>query len=86
MSDFGLGTHSNSPIVLIFSESVRCLEIIYTFIQEAGYSVEFMHGGKKKEERQEMVDNFQNGNVYVFLISTLTGGSGLNLTQANKGR
>jgi hypothetical protein len=33
----------------------------------------------------EMVDEFQNDpDVYVFLISTLTGGVGLNLTAANK--
>lgn len=45
----------------------------------------FLHGGVPVHSRMEMVDEFQTDpNVFIFLISTLTGGVGLNLTAANK--
>lgn len=31
-----------------------------------------------------MIDKFNNSDVFIFLISTLAGGTGLNLTGANK--
>lgn len=49
-----------------------------------GFSYEMLHGGHSQAERQESVDAFQNGEAFVFLISTLAGGVGLNLTAANK--
>ncbi|KAJ9114953.1 hypothetical protein QFC20_001328 [Naganishia adeliensis] len=47
---------------------------------------EMLHGGVKDEDRTAAVDRFQrpDSNVFVFLISTLAGGVGLNLTAANK--
>jgi SNF2 family DNA or RNA helicase len=37
------------------------------------------------QERQTMVDNFNaQPSTFIFLISTLAGGTGLNLTGANK--
>lgn len=50
----------------------------------SGFSYEMLHGGHSTAERHDSVDSFQNGDAFVFLISTLAGGVGLNLTAANK--
>ncbi|KAL7416662.1 P-loop containing nucleoside triphosphate hydrolase protein [Mrakia frigida] len=75
----------NKNKVLIFSMSVKLLKILEFFIDSAGYKYLFMHGGVESTKRMGLVDQFQNDpNQYIFLISTLTGGVGLNLTAANK--
>ena len=44
-----------------------------------------LDGSTKQSDRMPMIDKFhQDPDVFVFLISTLAGGTGLNLTGANK--
>ncbi|OCF35109.1 hypothetical protein I316_03149 [Kwoniella heveanensis BCC8398] len=76
--------------VLIFSNSVRMLKMIAEFISTSaalsGFDFDILTGDVANEERMEMVDRFQDRkrDHFVFLISTLAGGVGLNLTAANK--
>ena len=44
-----------------------------------------LDGSTKQSDRMPMIDKFhQDPDIFVFLISTLAGGTGLNLTGANK--
>ncbi len=67
--------------VLLFSQFTEMLSLIEDKIVEAGISYTKLTGKTKK--RDEVVDEFQSGNVSVFLISLKAGGTGLNLTKAD---
>jgi len=67
--------------VLLFSQFTEMLSLIETEVQRAGISYTKLTG--KTRKRDEAVDEFQSGNVSVFLISLKAGGTGLNLTQAD---
>ena len=44
-----------------------------------------LEGRTKATDRMPIIDTFQDDpDTFVFLISTLTGGTGLNLTSANR--
>ena len=44
-----------------------------------------LDGSTKREDRQQLVDDFNTSpSLFLFLISTTAGGLGLNLTSANK--
>ncbi|KAI1485842.1 P-loop containing nucleoside triphosphate hydrolase protein [Biscogniauxia mediterranea] len=77
--------HNNGDKVLVFSHSVRLLKILQHLFNNTSYSVSYLDGSMKNEERQEVVDDFNSDpNKFVFLISTKAGGVGLNITSANK--
>jgi SNF2 family DNA or RNA helicase len=58
------------------------LDIIATYLKEIGISNLYLSG--KTENRQKLVDAFQNDpTIPVFLISLKAGGVGLNLTAAD---
>ncbi|EIW67723.1 hypothetical protein TREMEDRAFT_74496 [Tremella mesenterica DSM 1558] len=52
----------------------------------SGFSFDILSGEVEANERQEMVDRFQDPqqDYFILLVSTLAGGVGLNLTAANK--
>ncbi|KAK0201011.1 P-loop containing nucleoside triphosphate hydrolase protein [Desarmillaria ectypa] len=71
--------------VLIFTKSVKLIEMLEHLLKVRSYTFVKLDGSTKQETRMEYVDQFQNDpDVYIFLISTLAGGTGLNLTKANK--
>ncbi|KAK0463087.1 RAD26-like SNF2 family DNA-dependent ATPase [Desarmillaria tabescens] len=71
--------------VLIFTKSVKLIEMLEHLLKVRSYTFVKLDGNTKQETRMEYVDQFQNDpDVYIFLISTLAGGTGLNLTKANK--
>lgn len=71
--------------VLIFSHSRRMLRIIESFVVRQGHDYLYMDGETAVKERQGLVDTFNaRPSLFLFLISTLAGGTGLNLTGANK--
>lgn len=77
--------HENGDKVLIFSHSVKLLELLQYLFNNTSYTVSFLSGKTKNEERQKLVDSFNaDPNQFVFLISTKAGGVGLNITSANK--
>ncbi|KAM6548917.1 hypothetical protein CsatB_020593 [Cannabis sativa] len=71
--------------VLLFSYSVRMLNILEKFLIRKGYSFSRLDGSTPTSLRQHLVDDFNSSpSKQVFLISTRAGGLGLNLVSANR--
>ncbi|PIN25831.1 Transcription-coupled repair protein CSB/RAD26 (contains SNF2 family DNA-dependent ATPase domain) [Handroanthus impetiginosus] len=71
--------------ILLFSYSVRMLDILEKFIIRKGYSFSRLDGSTPTSLRQSLVDDFNSSpSKQVFLISTRAGGLGLNLVSANR--
>ncbi|THH04714.1 hypothetical protein EW145_g5316 [Phellinidium pouzarii] len=76
-------THSDK--VLIFTKSVKLLDMLDYHLNSNSYSFCRLDGSTKQNERMALIDKFNNDpEIFIFLISTLAGGTGLNLTGANK--
>lgn len=71
--------------VLIFTQFREMGDLLQRFIAERfGESPMFYHGGCSVQERQQMVDRFQQNRAdNVFLLSLKAAGTGLNLTAAS---
>lgn len=70
--------------LLLFSYSTQMLDLIQNFVRSEGYSFLRLDGSTPNKSRQALVDQYQeDGNIFLFLISTRAGGLGLNLTAAN---
>ena len=68
--------------LLIFSQFVKHLNIIRSFLDHKNIPFAYLDGSTK--DRQAQVGKFQNeNNINIFLISLKAGGLGLNLTQAD---
>lgn len=59
------------------------LDIIQDYLHLRKYSYERIDGSVRSEERNLAIDNFQQKETFVFLLSTRSGGVGLNLTAAD---
>ncbi|KAM0025907.1 putative DNA helicase chromatin remodeling SNF2 family [Helianthus debilis subsp. tardiflorus] len=71
--------------ILLFSYSVRMLDILEKFLIRKGYDFSRLDGSTPTGMRQSLVDNFNSSpSKQVFLISTRAGGLGLNLVSANR--
>ena len=68
---------------LVFSQFTEHLALIRKALDERGISYQYLDGSTPALDRQKRVDDFQNGNDTVFLISLKAGGTGLNLTAAD---
>lgn len=71
--------------VLIFTQFKEMGDLLQRFITERfGEEPMFYHGGCSVNERQHMVDRFQNNRAdKIFLLSLKAAGTGLNLTAAS---
>lgn len=69
--------------ILVFSQFATMLGMLQEKLEKKHISTLLLTGKNSKEERQEMVECFQRGEVEVFLISLKAGGTGLNLTAAD---
>eukprot|EP00903_Cladosiphon_okamuranus_P007802 g7551.t1 len=77
--------------VLIFSQMVRCLDLIEDFLkggidgEGAGYKYERLDGNTRANMRTAAVERFNRPQFkrFVMLLSTRAGGLGLNLTSAD---
>ncbi|TPX57534.1 hypothetical protein PhCBS80983_g03788 [Powellomyces hirtus] len=70
--------------VLLFSMSVRLLNMLEKLMYSASYDYCRLDGKTPIASRMDIVDEFNNDPAkFVFLISTRAGGVGLNLTSAN---
>ena len=67
--------------VLVFSQFTSFLGLIKNQLESLGITYSYLDG--KTRNRQEVVEEFQNGDIPVFLISLKAGGVGLNLTAAD---
>ncbi|RAH75165.1 putative DNA excision repair protein (Rad26L) [Aspergillus aculeatinus CBS 121060] len=77
--------HANGDKVLVFSHSVRLLKMLQMLFHYTSYNVSYLDGSMSYEDRTKVVDDFNSDpRQFVFLISTRSGGVGLNITSANK--
>ncbi|MET9226067.1 DEAD/DEAH box helicase [Lentzea sp. NPDC003310] len=65
---------------LIFTQYVGMARLLEQHIKQP---TRFLHGGTPVPQREQMVDDFQNGRAPVFLLSLKAAGTGLNLTRAD---
>ncbi|KAK7055149.1 DNA excision repair protein ERCC-6-like 2 [Favolaschia claudopus] len=71
--------------VLIFTKSVKLLDMLAHRLKIASYGFLQLDGNTKQSDRMDLIDQFhEDRDIFVFLISTMAGGTGLNLTGANK--
>ncbi|XVE49947.1 hypothetical protein DITRI_Ditri01bG0123000 [Diplodiscus trichospermus] len=76
---------SKGDKILLFSYSVRVLDILEKFLIRKGYCFSRLDGSTPTNMRQSLVEEFNSSpSKLVFLISTRAGGLGLNLVSANR--
>jgi SNF2 family DNA or RNA helicase len=69
--------------VLVFTQYVAMGRLLQEHLRGRGVPTRFLHGGIPVPEREVMVEEFQRGEVPVFLLSLRAAGTGLNLTRAD---
>ncbi len=69
--------------ILLFSQFTSMLDIIVKELDEMNISYYVLTGSTKARDRIRMVNEFNENDVKVFLISLKAGGTGLNLTGAD---
>merc|ERR1719323_2440708 len=70
--------------VLLFSQSQMMLTIIEKYVKEHGYKYLRLDGNTPIASRQKMINDFNTGDHFVFILTTKVGGLGVNLTGANR--
>ena len=69
--------------ILVFSQFTSVLKNIAKILKEQNYKYSYLDGSISSLERMKMVEEFNEGDNSVFLISLKAGGTGLNLTSAD---
>lgn len=70
--------------VLIFTQQHKMLDILELFLNFLHFQFFRMDGATSPKERMNLVDRFNaDPNIFAFILTTRTGGIGLNLTGAN---
>merc|ERR1719479_868164 len=70
--------------VLIFTQFTMVLDIMEQYLRIRGHKYLRLDGSTPVQERQAMIDQFNNDDSYfIFILSTRAGGLGINLTAAN---
>ena len=69
--------------ILLFSQFTSMIEILTARLQEESICYFVLQGSTKKEQRAQMVEQFNRDDTSVFCISLKAGGTGLNLTGAD---
>ncbi|CAH8669868.1 unnamed protein product [Dicrocoelium dendriticum] len=69
---------------LIFTQMTRMLDILEQFLAYHGHRYLRLDGATKVEQRQVLMERFnQDNQIFVFILSTRSGGLGVNLTGAD---
>ena len=71
---------------LIFTQFAEWGKLLQPYLkQHLGQETLFLYGSTKKQQREEMIDRFQNDpdGPRILILSLKAGGTGLNLTRAN---
>ncbi|CAO3640242.1 unnamed protein product [Mucor fragilis] len=69
---------------LIFTQMTRVLDVLEAFLNMHGYRYLRLDGATKVEQRQVMTEHFNNDKrIMCFILSTRSGGLGINLTGAD---
>ena len=69
--------------ILVFSQFTSVLKNIGKILKEKQFLFSYLDGKVSSINRMKMVDEFNNGENPVFLVSLKAGGTGLNLTSAD---
>eukprot|EP00466_Bigelowiella_natans_P020543 jgi/Bigna1/38226/e_gw1.24.8.1 len=70
--------------VLLFTQMTRMLDILEHFLNIYGYNYLRLDGSTKPEQRQRLMERFNNSDkIFIFILSTRSGGVGVNLTGAD---
>ena len=75
--------HTNHHRALVFSQFTSHLALVRQRLDKEGISYLYLDGSTTAKERLRLVDEFQHGDMPLFLISLKAGGLGLNLTAAD---
>ncbi len=67
--------------LLVFSSFVKVLTLFKSYFLKNNIKFSYLDGSTRN--RKQVVEEFQNGNINIFLISLKAGGLGLNLTAAD---
>jgi SNF2 family DNA or RNA helicase len=69
---------------LIFTQMTKMLDILEAFINLYGYTYMRLDGSTQPEERQTLMQRFNtNPKIFLFILSTRSGGVGINLVGAD---
>lgn len=75
----------NGDKVLVFTRFAKVIEILRECLATEGVEYVALQGSTGVGDRQELIDQFQNDpSITAFLLTTGAGGTGINLTAANK--
>jgi helicase SWR1 len=75
---------SDGHRALIFTQMTKVLDILEQFLNIHGHRYLRLDGSTKVEQRQQLTDRFNNDTrIPVFILSTRSGGLGINLTGAD---
>ena len=70
--------------VLIFTQMTRMLDVLEAFLNYHGHRYLRLDGTTRVEQRQVLMDRFNaDKRIFVFILSTRSGGIGVNLTGAD---
>ncbi len=70
--------------IVIFSQFVKCLQIIKRYVKRKNYRYSYIDGSMNAGKRKIEISTFQENEDYkVFLLSLKAGGVGINLTSAD---
>ncbi len=75
--------HDNHHRALVFSQFTSHLALVRQRLDEEGVQYLYLDGATPAKERLRLVEEFQHGDMPLFLISLKAGGLGLNLTAAD---
>jgi SWI/SNF-related matrix-associated actin-dependent regulator of chromatin subfamily A containing DEAD/H box 1 len=76
---------NNGDRVLVFSKFAKVIEILKEVFATADIEYRVLSGATSVAERQVLIDEFNsNPRITAFLLTTAAGGTGINLTAANK--
>ncbi|XP_028159639.1 SWI/SNF-related matrix-associated actin-dependent regulator of chromatin subfamily A containing DEAD/H box 1 homolog [Ostrinia furnacalis] len=74
---------ANGHRVLVFSQFVMMLDILEPYLAARGHRYLRLDGQTAVTERQDLIDQYNSEDIFVFLLSTRAGGLGINLTAAD---
>lgn len=74
---------SGGGAALVFTQYVAMGRLIEGHLEARGVATRFLHGSMPVPRREQFVQEFQDGQASVFLLSLKAGGTGLNLTRAD---
>ena len=76
--------HADAHRALIFTQMTRMLDILENFLNYHGYKYLRLDGSTSIEQRQALMERFNNDKrIFCFILSTRSGGIGVNLTGAD---